>query len=50
MTHDSPDPHGDGSMGSQPSQGMFIGSLALGLMIFVGAFTLFVLIAAAFGH
>lgn len=49
MTHDSPDPHAEGTMGSQPSQGMFIGNLALGLMIFVGLFTLFVLISAAVG-
>ena len=40
------DPHGDGTMGSTPSQGIFIGGMAIGLLAFMGLFTLFVLIAA----
>ena len=32
MTHDSPDPHGDGTMGSVPSQGIFIGYMAIVLL------------------
>ena len=47
MTHESPDPHGDGTMGSTPSQGIFIGGLALGLLAFMALFTLFVLLSAS---
>ena len=47
MTHDSPDPHGDGTMGETPSQGNFIGGLGLGLLIFMALFTLTILISAA---
>ena len=47
MTHDSTDPHGDGTMGSTPSQGVFIGYLALGLLGLMVVVTAFVFIAAA---
>jgi hypothetical protein len=38
MTHDSPDQHADGSMGSKPSQGVFIGWLAIGLLVLMAVF------------
>ena len=47
MTHDSPDPHGDGTMGSEPSQAIFLGWIAIGLLVLMTAFTLFVVGAAA---
>ncbi|MDB5540100.1 MAG: hypothetical protein JWQ89_1827 [Devosia sp.] len=47
MTHDSPDPHGDGTMGSEPSQGIFIGWLAVGLFVLMVAFTALVVGSAA---
>jgi hypothetical protein len=47
MTHDSPDPHGDGTMGSKPSQGIFIGWLAVGLLVLMAAFTIAVISAGA---
>ena len=31
---DNTDPHGTGIMGEKPSQGIFIGYLALGLLVF----------------
>jgi hypothetical protein len=40
MTHDSHDTHAD-----TPSQGVFIGWLAIGLLGLMGVFSLFVLIA-----
>jgi hypothetical protein len=49
MTHDSPDPHGDGTMGSKPSQGIFIGWLAVGLLVLMAVFTA-VLIGAGVTH
>lgn len=47
MTHDSTDPHGDGTMGSQPSQGIFIGWLAIGLLTLMAVFTIAVIGAGA---
>jgi hypothetical protein len=47
MTHDSPDPHGDGTMGSEPSQGIFIGWLAIGLLVLMAVFTAVVIGAGA---
>jgi hypothetical protein len=47
MTHDSPDPHGDGRMGAEPSQGIFIGWLAVGLLVLMAVFTLAVIGAGA---
>jgi len=47
MTHDSHDPHGDGTMGSKPTQGIFIGWLAVGLLILMAIFTLTVISAGA---
>lgn len=41
------DPHGDGTMGSTPSQGIFVGGVALGLLVFMALFIVFVLGAAA---
>lgn len=49
MTPDSPDPHGDGTMGSKPSQGIFIGWLAVGLLVLMAIFTV-VLISAGATH
>ena len=43
MTHDSHDPHGDGTMGSEPTQGIFIGWLAVGLLVLMAVFTFLVL-------
>jgi hypothetical protein len=40
------DPHGEGSMGSVPSQGIFIGGLAMGLLVFMGLFVVVVFAAA----
>jgi hypothetical protein len=42
MTHDSTDPHGDSTMGSKPSQGIFIGWLAVALLGVMAAFTILV--------
>jgi hypothetical protein len=47
MTHDSHDPHGDGTMGSEPTQGIFIGWLAVGLLVLMAVFTLAVVGAGA---
>jgi len=47
MTHDSHDPHGDGTMGSEPTQGIFIGWLAVGLLVVMAIFTLTVISAGA---
>ncbi|MHB1102510.1 MAG: hypothetical protein ACYC0C_06980 [Devosia sp.] len=42
MTHEA----GEGSMGSRPSQAIFIGNLALALMVVAGLATAVILIAA----
>ena len=42
MTHDSHDTHGDGTMGSEPTQGIFIGWLAVGLLVLMALFTILV--------
>ena len=47
MTHDSSDPHGSGEVGSRPSQAIFVGWLAIGLLALMLVFTLVVLGAAA---
>lgn len=47
MTHDSPDPHGEGTMGSRPSQAIFIGWLAVGLLVLMVLFTMLVIGAGA---
>lgn len=47
MTHESPDPHGDGNMGSRPTQGIFLGWLAVGLLALMAVFTLAVVGAGA---
>lgn len=41
------DSHGDGTMDSTPSQGIFIGGVAIGLLAFMAIFVIFVLAAAA---
>lgn len=41
------DPHGEGTMGSEPTQGIFVGWLAIGLLAFAVLFVALVLIAAA---
>ena len=41
------DPHGDGTMGSTPSQGIFIGNLALGLLALMVLVTAFIFISAS---
>ena len=43
------DPHGEGTMGSVPSQGIFIGGLAVGLLAFMLLFALVLLAAATMG-
>lgn len=40
------DPHGSGVMGTQPSQGVFIGWMAIGLLGFMLVFALAVLLGA----
>lgn len=47
MTHESHDTHGDGTTGSEPTQGVFIGWLAVGLLVVMAIFTLFVITAGA---
>lgn len=47
MTHDSHDRHGDGTMGSKPTQGIFIGWLAVGLLVLMAIFTLVLFTAGA---
>ena len=47
MTHDSTDPHGDGTMGSKPSQGIFIGWLAIGLLAVMAVFAITLFVAGA---
>ncbi len=41
------DEHGEGTMGSVPSQGIFVGGVALGLLVFMALFVAVVFIAAA---
>ena len=41
------DPHGDGSMGSVPSQGIFMGGLAIGLLVLMALFVVVVFIGAS---
>lgn len=41
------DPHGEGTMGSVPSQGIFIGGLAIGLLAFMLLFAVLLFVAAA---
>lgn len=45
MTHDSHDPHGGGT--PEPTQGIFIGWLAVGLLVVMAIFTLTVISAGA---
>ena len=40
MSHDTTEPHGEGTMGSRPSQGVFIGRLALCLLAVMAVFAL----------
>jgi hypothetical protein len=40
------DPHGLGSMGSRPSQAVFLGGLAVALLVFMLAATAFVMLSA----
>lgn len=46
MAAGAQDPHGEGSMGSVPSQGIFVGGLAIGLLVFMALFVVVVFIAA----
>ena len=41
------DPHGEGTMGSVPSQGIFVGWLAAGLLAFMVLFVVVVFAGAA---
>lgn len=41
------DPHGSGTMGSEPSQGNFIGWLGVGLLGFMALFMIFIFAGAA---
>jgi hypothetical protein len=47
MAAGATDPHGEGTMGSVPSQGIFIGGLAIGLLAFMLLFVAVVFGAAA---
>jgi hypothetical protein len=47
MTHDTPDLQGEGTMGSRPSQGVFLGWLAIGLLGLMAAFTILVIASGA---
>ena len=42
MAAGATDPHGEGTMGSAPSQGIFVGWLAIGLLAFMLAFVILV--------
>ena len=46
MAAGAQDPHGEGSMGSVPSQGIFVGGVAIGLLVFMALFVAVVFIAA----
>ena len=48
MAQQTTDPHGDGTMGSKPSQGTFLGYFALCLLGLMAVFTIAVLSSAAF--
>jgi hypothetical protein len=39
-------PHGSGTMGSEPTQGVFIGWLAIGMLALMAVFTIAVLAGA----
>jgi hypothetical protein len=41
MAAGATDPHGEGSMGSVPSQGIFVGWLAIGLLALMLVFVIF---------
>ena len=41
------DPHGEGTMGSAPSQGTFLGGLAIGLLAFMALFVIAVFYGAS---
>lgn len=47
MAAGAEDPHGEGSMGSAPSQGIFLGGLAIGLLAVMVLFVAVVFIGAA---
>jgi hypothetical protein len=47
MAAGAQDPHGEGSMGSVPSQGIFVGGVALGLLAFMALFVIVVFAAAS---
>jgi hypothetical protein len=49
MSDGNSDPHGSGSMGSRPSQAIFLGNFALGLLGLMLVFVLGVTAATAFG-
>jgi hypothetical protein len=49
MSDDNSDPHGSGSMGSRPSQAIFLGNFALGLLALMLVFALGLTVANAFG-
>lgn len=40
------DPHGSGTMGPQPTQAMFVGGLAVALLVLMLAATAFVMLSA----
>jgi len=46
MAAGAQDLHGEGSMGSEPSQAIFLGYVALGLLIFMVLFVAMVFIGA----
>lgn len=47
MAAGAQDPHGEGTMGSEPSQGVFIGRVAIGLLILMALFVAAVFIGAS---
>ena len=47
MAAGAQDPHGTGTMGSEPSQGIFLGGLAIGLLVLMALFVAVVFIAAS---
>lgn len=49
MTNDVENQHGSGTMGSKPSQGVFLGFLGLGLIAFSVLSAIFVLMAGSYG-
>ena len=47
MAAGAQDPHGEGTMGSEPSQGVFMGGVAIGLLVLMALFVAVIFIGAS---